>query len=76
MDADSGSNSDLLFRLDPSVGGLFILQDTGPFSTQLHINHQLDREDVDSYSFRVSATDGGFPALMGETLININVIVS
>ena len=76
MDGDSGSNSDLVFSLDPSAQGLFTLQDTGPFSTRLLIDHSLDREAVDSYTFRVFAMDGGSPALAGSTLININVIVS
>ena len=65
-----------MFSLETSVQGLFTLLETGPFSVQVLLNHQLDREDTDSYSFRVFATDAGTPALVGETRININVLVS
>ena len=76
VDADSGSNGNLTFSLESSVENLFTLLETGPFSVQVLLNHMLDRENTDSYSFRVFATDGGSPALVGETVININVLVS
>ena len=76
VDGDSGSNGDIVFSLEPSVQGLFTLLGTGPFSVQLLINHTLDRETTESYSFRVFATDRGSPALVGETQININILVS
>ena len=76
VDSDSGSNGDLTFSLESSVENLFTLLETGPFSVQVLLNHMLDRENTDSYSFRVFATDSGSPALVGETVININVLVS
>lgn len=76
VDEDSGSNGDLTFTLESSVQGLFTLLETSPFSVQVLLNHMLDRENTDSYSFRVFATDGGSPGLVGETEININVLVS
>lgn len=76
MDGDSGSNSELDFSLEQSVEGLFTLRVTGAFSVQLLINHQLDRETRESYSFRVFATDGGSPSLVGESQIEITVVVS
>ena len=76
LDEDSGSNGDLTFSLEPSVQALFSLLEIGPFSVQVLLNHMLDRENTDSYSFRVFATDGGSPAMVGETQININVLVS
>ena len=76
MDGDSGSNSEVDFSLEPTVQGLFTLMRTGSYSVQLLINHDLDRETRDSYSFRVFATDRGTPALVGETQIDINVLVS
>lgn len=76
MDGDSGSNSELDFSLEQSVEGLFTLTVTGAFSAQLLINHQLDRETRDSYTFRVFARDRGSPSLVGETQIEITVAVS
>lgn len=75
-DSDIGSNSEVDFSLEPTVQGLFTLQRTGPYSVQLLLNHDLDRETRDSYVFRVFATDRGSPSLVGETSIDINVLVS
>ena len=74
-DADSGSNSEVDFSLDPSVGTLFSLQPTGPSSTQLFISHTLDREANDSYSFTLYATDRGSPPQTGTTSITITITV-
>lgn len=75
-DLDSGNNSQIDFSLDVAVQSLFSLISTGPLSTELHLNHGLDRESIDSYSFRVIAMDRGNPPLIGVASIIIRVAVS
>ena len=42
----------------------------------LRLLQTLDRETADFYSLRLQATDRGSPSLVGETTINITVLVS
>ncbi len=74
-DADTGSNGDVDFRLDPAVAGLFVLTDSGPLSASLYLTHTLDRERTTSYSFSISAVDHGSPRRTGSTQVTINVVV-
>lgn len=75
-DADSGSNADLDFSLDPSADGFFSLINSGPNAASLFLTHFLDRETRTSYSFTITATDGGQPTLTGQTQVTVNVAVS
>ena len=75
-DADFGNNAAVDFSLDPTVNGLFSLQNSGPLSTMLYLTHYLDREATSSYSFTISARDRGVPSLLGQTTVTVNVTVS
>ena len=76
MDPDSGNNGVIDFSIDASDGSLFNLVGTSSQSAQLHLNHQLDRETTESYSFRIFAVDRGSPALGGQAQVTIRVSVS
>ena len=53
---------------------LFIL-DVVNSTVNLRLLQSLDRETTDFYSLRLQANDGGSPSLVGETLINITILV-
>ena len=78
IDIDSGQNAEVDFSLEAgSARQFFSLLHSNSSSTQLHLAQQLDRETQDMYSFRIFATDRGFPSsLMGQTQIFITVAVS
>ena len=54
---------------------IFSLESTGS-TVALKLQRPLDRELMDSYSLRLQATDRGTPPLVGETIVNITVLVS
>lgn len=53
---------------------VFSLQSSNS-SVALQLLRRLDRETTDFFSLRLLATDRGSPALIGETTINITVLV-
>ena len=75
-DADIGTNGQVDFSLSAEALSLFALSVVDPLRVELSLSHALDRDTRDSYNFRIFATDRGFPALVGETDITINVLVS
>ena len=76
VDEDEGSNA--LFDFSLAVGAreseIFSLEASGS-TVELRLLRALDRETDDSYSLRLQATDRGSPSLVGETIINITVLV-
>ncbi len=76
-DIDDGINAEVDFSLDNTTDGLFDLMDFGESrSIRLILTHNLDRENVSSYSFLLYAMDRGTPSFVGQTMITINVVVS
>ena len=75
-DQDLGSNAQVDFRLEATVQGLFSIVNTGPLSIELLLRHQLDRENRESYLFRIFAIDRGLPPQIGQTEIALTVLVT
>ena len=75
-DVDLSVNSEVDFVLDPASAHLFTLVLIEPQSTELYINHILDREAVDVYFIQLYAVDRGTPSRTGETNITLIVTVS
>ena len=53
---------------------IFYLEANGS-TVELRLLQALDRETYDSFSLRLQAMDRGSPSLVGETTINITVLV-
>ncbi|XP_063811014.1 cadherin EGF LAG seven-pass G-type receptor 2-like isoform X2 [Pseudophryne corroboree] len=70
LDADSGENSQLEYRLTGEAGPFTISNSTGWIIVQL----QLDREAVEFYSFGAEAQDRGQPSLSTSALVSIQVL--
>ncbi|XP_069487940.1 protocadherin-7 isoform X6 [Ambystoma mexicanum] len=69
-DADSGKNAEIAYSLDPSVAGVFSIdQDSGDIT----VNIVLDREQTDRYEFKVVARDKGVPVLQGTATVVVQV---
>ncbi|OCT96764.1 hypothetical protein XELAEV_18008979mg [Xenopus laevis] len=69
-DADSGKNAEIAYSLEPPMDGIFSIHpDTGDIT----VNIILDREQTDSYEFRVVAKDKGIPVLQGATSVAVRV---
>ena len=75
-DADVGSNAAIDFSLavGTAESEIFAVQSTAS-TVALILLQPLDREITDSYSLVLQATDRGSPSLVGETTINITVLV-
>ncbi|XP_067117906.1 protocadherin-7b isoform X2 [Osmerus mordax] len=70
MDADSGKNAEIAYSLDPSVNGIFSIdEDTG----DLRVHMILDREQADRHEFKVIAKDKGMPILQGSATVVVLV---
>lgn len=74
-DLDIGSNAELDFSLEASLGQTHFSLTSNGRVAQLHLARALDREFIDSYTLRIFATDRGSPPLIGEIAIWINVTV-
>ena len=79
-DGDFGANATVGYSiLSGNVGNMFMLREfrdrKGHLSADLVLaaGKELDRETRDSYLLNISATDGGNPAQVGSTLLNITV---
>ena len=79
-DGDFGANATIGYSiLSGNVGNMFMLNEfmdrKGHLSADLVLapGKELDRETRDSYLLNISATDGGNPAQIGLTLLNITV---
>uniref|UniRef100_A0A8I5NUN2 Cadherin EGF LAG seven-pass G-type receptor 1 n=1 Tax=Papio anubis TaxID=9555 RepID=A0A8I5NUN2_PAPAN len=73
VDADSGENARLHYRLNPAP--------TPDFPFQIHnssgwitVCAELDREEVEHYSFGVEAVDHGSPPMSSSTSVSITVL--
>ena len=71
-DLDIGSNANLTYSILTVVPDAHFNID--PISAVLFTTQSLDREDVESYLVTIVATDGGLPALTGNTLVNVTVL--
>uniref|UniRef100_A0A8C5PU99 Protocadherin 1 n=1 Tax=Leptobrachium leishanense TaxID=445787 RepID=A0A8C5PU99_9ANUR len=72
-DADSGSNSQLMYSIlaDTSSRGIFSIN---PDSGRITVNTVLDREHQEHYEFQVVATDKGTPSQKGTASVVITVL--
>ncbi|XP_074068832.1 protocadherin-1 isoform X2 [Macrotis lagotis] len=72
-DADSGSNAQLIYSLEPepAAKGLFTIS---PESGEIRVKTSLDREQRDSYELKVVAADQGNPSLQGTATVLVNVL--
>lgn len=70
-DADIGMNGMVLFVLDSSVQGQFILD---AISGDLFLSVALDYETIDVYRFTITAQDGGSPSLKSTVNVIVNII--
>ncbi|XP_012412337.1 protocadherin-1 isoform X2 [Trichechus manatus latirostris] len=72
-DADSGSNAELVYSLEPepAARGLFTIS---PETGEIRVKTSLDREQRDSYELKVVAADRGSPSLQGTATVLINVL--
>ncbi|XP_053313796.1 cadherin EGF LAG seven-pass G-type receptor 2 [Spea bombifrons] len=70
LDADSGENSRLEYRLLGEAGPFSINNSTGWIVVQT----ELDREEVEFYSFGVEARDRGQPSLSSSAAVSVQVL--
>ncbi|XP_030007933.1 protocadherin Fat 4 [Sphaeramia orbicularis] len=70
VDADVGSNGEVLYFLNNTSGGNFSI-DTG--NGTIYLQETLDREHIDVFTVRLTATDKGSPKL--ETTVNLTIKV-
>uniref|UniRef100_A0A2K6KA43 Protocadherin 1 n=1 Tax=Rhinopithecus bieti TaxID=61621 RepID=A0A2K6KA43_RHIBE len=72
-DADSGSNAELVYSLEPepAAKGLFTIS---PETGEIQVKTSLDREQRDSYELKVVAADRGSPSLQGTATVLVNVL--
>lgn len=72
-DADSGSNAELVYSLEPepAAQGLFTIS---PENGEIRVKTSLDREQRDSYELKVVAADRGSPSLQGTATVLVNVL--
>lgn len=72
-DADSGSNSRLLYHIvDGNHDNAFVIEPA--FSGIVKTNTVLDREIRDVYKLKVIATDEGVPQMTGTATIRVHVV--
>uniref|UniRef100_A0A3Q3KDF6 Cadherin domain-containing protein n=1 Tax=Monopterus albus TaxID=43700 RepID=A0A3Q3KDF6_MONAL len=69
-DEDTGSNGDVLYYLNSTSDGMFIIESR---SGKMYLEEPLDREQLDSLTVTVTATDRGSPQLA--TTMNLTVHV-
>ncbi|XP_008012957.1 protocadherin-1 isoform X1 [Chlorocebus sabaeus] len=72
-DADSGSNAELVYSLEPepAAKGLFTIS---PETGEIQVKTSLDREQRESYELKVVAADRGSPSLQGTATVLVNVL--
>ncbi|KAM8976686.1 cadherin EGF LAG seven-pass G-type receptor 2 [Pelodytes ibericus] len=70
LDADSGENSRLEYRLTGEAGPFTVNNSTG----WIIVQKELDREEVEFYSFGVEARDRGQPSLSSSALVSLQVL--
>ncbi|XP_055498710.1 protocadherin-1-like isoform X3 [Leucoraja erinacea] len=72
-DADSGSNAELIYSLqpDPAIQGLFQIN---PNTGEVRVVSTLDREQKERYEFKVAAADKGIPSQKGTATVVVNVL--
>lgn len=68
-DDDFGKNAMLSYSINPATQNFAIDSNTGIISAK----SVLDRENIDSYTFRVLAKDNGFPPLTGTATVILNI---
>nr|XP_046248999.1 cadherin EGF LAG seven-pass G-type receptor 1-like isoform X2 [Scatophagus argus] len=72
IDADSGNNSHLEYRLaDAGLGFPFIINNSTGWVT---VSTELDRETTELYTFWVEAVDHGVPALSSSASVSVTVL--
>ncbi|KAF3693195.1 Protocadherin Fat 4 [Channa argus] len=67
-DEDAGSNGEVLYYLKNTSGGLFSIGET---SGKIYLEEELDREEADTLTISVTATDRGSPRMT--TAMNLTV---
>lgn len=71
IDADSGLNGKVSYRLSNDGDGAFSLD---PETGDIFTNYRLDRETVSSYQLTVEAVDQGIPQLTGTSTVLVTVL--
>uniref|UniRef100_A0A8C9WSQ0 Protocadherin 8 n=1 Tax=Sander lucioperca TaxID=283035 RepID=A0A8C9WSQ0_SANLU len=76
LDQDVGENYIQSYNISPSSHFAIEVRDRedGVKFAELVLVRELDREVKDSYTFEVTATDGGVPAKSGSMIVNISVL--
>ncbi|TDH06830.1 hypothetical protein EPR50_G00117600 [Perca flavescens] len=76
LDQDVGENYIQIYNISPSSHFAIEVRDRedGVKFAELVLVRELDREVEDSYTFEVTATDGGVPAKSGSMIVNISVL--
>ena len=74
-DGDEGTNADITYRIVAGDNGDFALV-THPSngSVSIALANELDHERTNRYEITLRAIDGGFPAMVGETIVIIEVL--
>ncbi|KAM4795846.1 cadherin EGF LAG seven-pass G-type receptor 2 [Rhinophrynus dorsalis] len=70
LDADSGENSRLEYHLTGDSGPFVINNSTG----WIVVQSELDREEVEFYSFEVEARDRGQPSLSSSAAVSVQIL--
>ncbi|XP_031153242.2 protocadherin Fat 4 [Sander lucioperca] len=70
VDEDIGSNGEVLYYLNNTSGGMFSIDNR---SGKIYLKEELDREQVDTRTITVTATDKGSPRMA--TIMNLTVHV-
>ena len=68
-DLDSGANAEIFYEIDPNVSEFQIDMESG----NITVNTDLDRRRRSFYSFNVTASDRGSPALSNTTIVEVFV---
>ncbi|XP_068125539.1 cadherin EGF LAG seven-pass G-type receptor 2 isoform X2 [Hyperolius riggenbachi] len=70
LDADSGDNSRLEYKLTGNAGPFSINNSTG----WIIVQSELDREEIEHYNFGVEACDHGHPSLCSSAAVTVQVL--
>ncbi|KAM9320481.1 cadherin EGF LAG seven-pass G-type receptor 2 [Gastrophryne carolinensis] len=70
LDADSGENSRLQYRLTGEAGPFTINNGTG----WIIVQSELDREETEYYNFGVEARDQGQPSLSSSSAVSVQIL--
>ncbi|XP_042648951.1 cadherin-23 isoform X2 [Tyto alba] len=74
-DPDAGSNGQVTFSLTSgNIGQAFEIRTTNDTYGEVFVARPLDREQLDHYTLRIQASDGGVPPRRKEHTLRVNIL--